>query len=117
MTRFPGPTVRPGGRRLPTGTYYPRLGSGGGSWGGYWASTGCFSVCCRLQHSAVISTGLPPRSEKISIECLKKTTWAIEPAINLFYSSGLSAVPGNSINMQHIEALYMKYRGTDLRLV
>ena len=48
-------------------------------------------------------------SEKIGIECLKKSSWAVEPAINLFYSSGLSASSG--VNMQLIESLFLKYRG------
>ena len=80
--------------------------------------TGKLRLSFVADHSMQLPTPPPSlRSEKISIECLKKTTWAIEPAINLFYSSGLSAVPGNSINMQQIEALYMKYRGTDPGLV
>lgn len=46
------------------------------------------------------------------MECLKKANWATEAAINLFYSSGLAS-SGSGLNLQQIEALYMKYKEKD----
>ncbi|GAX81392.1 hypothetical protein CEUSTIGMA_g8823.t1 [Chlamydomonas eustigma] len=52
--------------------------------------------------------------EKIATECLKKTNWALEPAINHFYSSGLATTPGaSSLNLKSIEDLYSSYKEKD----
>jgi hypothetical protein len=51
-------------------------------------------------------------SDKIATECLKKTNWTLEPAINHFYSSGFATAPGTStLNLKHIEDLYLSYKG------
>lgn len=44
------------------------------------------------------------------MECLRRTSWAVEPAIDYFYSSGMASASGG-INMQQVEALYVKYKG------
>ena len=54
----------------------------------------------------------PACSEKIATECLKKASWAVEPAINLFFSSGLAA-SGSNVNFQQIESMYSKYKEKD----
>ena len=46
------------------------------------------------------------------MECLKKASWAVEPAINLFFSSGLAA-SGSNVNLQQIESMYLKYKEKD----
>jgi hypothetical protein len=52
----------------------------------------------------------PWRSEKVATECLKATQWAMEPAIDHYYSSGLAAMPGGT-NMGQIETLFAGYKG------
>lgn len=51
-------------------------------------------------------------SEKVAGECLKKTSWNLEPAIDHFYSSGLAAT-SSCTNQPQIHALYLKYKEKD----
>lgn len=48
--------------------------------------------------------------EKVAIDCLKVASWAVEPAIDYFYTSGLSASV-SSLDNKQIEALYNRYKG------
>lgn len=44
------------------------------------------------------------------MDCLKVSNWSVEPAINYFYSSGLSAsVP--SLDTRAIDTLFDGYKG------
>jgi hypothetical protein len=49
-------------------------------------------------------------SDKQSIECLKSMNWAVEPAIDYFYNSGMSATAGG-VDPRAVEALFDRYKG------
>mmetsp|Transcript_37086 Transcript_37086/g.82489 ORF Transcript_37086/g.82489 Transcript_37086/m.82489 type:complete len:249 (-) Transcript_37086:1223-1969(-) len=55
-------------------------------------------------------------SEKVANDCLKMTSWAVEQAVDYFYSAGLSSsVP--SLDMNAIESLFMKYKGKNSDMI
>mmetsp|Transcript_10145 Transcript_10145/g.17665 ORF Transcript_10145/g.17665 Transcript_10145/m.17665 type:complete len:248 (-) Transcript_10145:498-1241(-) len=56
--------------------------------------------------------GITGASEKQAIDCLKLASWALEPAIDHFYTSGLSSQVA-PIDQRAIDALYEKYANKD----
>ncbi|GLI58884.1 hypothetical protein VaNZ11_000653 [Volvox africanus] len=51
-------------------------------------------------------------SEKIATDCLKNTGWAIDAAIDHFYTSGL-ATQASGLDLRAVEALYQRYKEPD----
>ncbi|GIL70345.1 hypothetical protein Vretimale_3465 [Volvox reticuliferus] len=51
-------------------------------------------------------------SEKVATDCLKTTGWAIDAAIDQFYTSGLAAQAGG-LDLRAVEALYKRYKEPD----
>lgn len=50
-------------------------------------------------------------SDKIAADCLKASSWSVEGAIEVFYSSGLAATAGGGVSTAKLEALYNQYKG------
>eukprot|EP00798_Chlamydomonas_sp_ICE-L_P015364 gene15366-21450_t len=56
--------------------------------------------------------GITGATEKVSIECLKVSAWALEPSIDFFFSSGMSAQVAH-IDTKETDKLFEKYKDVD----
>lgn len=55
-------------------------------------------------------------SDKVAVECLKQSGWALEAGIDYFYNSGMATASGG-IDPRAIESLFDKYKDQDENII
>mmetsp|Transcript_16535 Transcript_16535/g.41274 ORF Transcript_16535/g.41274 Transcript_16535/m.41274 type:complete len:248 (-) Transcript_16535:195-938(-) len=67
----------------------------------------------RQQKEKVVQfRGVTGASEKVAVDCLKMCSWAIEPAIDHFYTAGLQAAV-TALDSRAIESMFASYKDSD----
>ena len=58
-------------------------------------------------------TGITGASSKVAVECLSLSNWGVEPAIEYYYTSGIAASMGPTIDRAALRQLFLRYKDPD----